>query len=83
MSATTETAANVQPVRFLEGEDPLRQPKPGIGLCLLGGGYCAMLFHLGALCRLNGHVRTGHVIGRLVKVQESAPRYRGRVELDL
>jgi NTE family protein len=29
------------------------QPKPGIGLCLSGGGYRAMLFHLGALWRLN------------------------------
>ena len=28
-------------------------PKQGIGLCLSGGGYRAMLFHLGALCRLN------------------------------
>jgi NTE family protein len=28
-------------------------PKPGIGLCLSGGGYRAMLFHLGALWRLN------------------------------
>lgn len=26
----------------------------GIGLCLSGGGYRAMLFHLGALRRLNG-----------------------------
>ncbi|HEX8464468.1 MAG TPA: patatin-like phospholipase family protein, partial [Abditibacterium sp.] len=28
-------------------------PKPGIALCLSGGGYRAMLFHLGALWRLN------------------------------
>jgi len=27
--------------------------EPGIGLCLSGGGYRAMLFHLGALWRLN------------------------------
>src|SRR5262245_28221555 len=27
--------------------------KPGIALCLSGGGYRAMLFHLGALWRLN------------------------------
>jgi NTE family protein len=29
------------------------QPSPGIALCLSGGGYRAMLFHLGALWRLN------------------------------
>jgi NTE family protein len=28
-------------------------PEKGIGLCLSGGGYRAMLFHLGALWRLN------------------------------
>jgi NTE family protein len=30
-----------------------REPSDGIGLCLSGGGYRAMLFHLGALWRLN------------------------------
>ena len=30
-----------------------RSPEPGIGLCLSGGGYRAMLFHVGALWRLN------------------------------
>src|SRR5262245_9868663 len=33
-------------------DDP-RQPQPGIALCLSGGGYRAMVFHLGALWRLN------------------------------
>ena len=28
-------------------------PRSGIGLCLSGGGYRAMLFHLGALWRLD------------------------------
>src|SRR5436190_4190633 len=28
-------------------------PEPGIALCLSGGGYRAMVFHLGALLRLN------------------------------
>src|SRR3989442_10811401 len=32
------------------GEDT---PEDGIGLCLSGGGYRAMLFHVGALWRLN------------------------------
>jgi NTE family protein len=30
-----------------------RDVRPGVGLCLSGGGYRAMLFHLGALWRLN------------------------------
>ena len=30
-----------------------REPEQGIALCLSGGGYRAMLFHLGALWRLN------------------------------
>ena len=29
------------------------KPKDGIGICLSGGGYRAMLFHVGALWRLN------------------------------
>ena len=29
------------------------KPKPGMALCLSGGGYRAMLFHVGALWRLN------------------------------
>jgi NTE family protein len=33
-------------------DDP-RAPEPGIALCLSGGGYRAMLFHLGAIWRLN------------------------------
>src|SRR5438477_11254264 len=33
--------------------DANRPPSPGIALCLSGGGYRAMLFHLGALWRLN------------------------------
>jgi len=40
------------PVNAIPGEDPDREPEPGIGLCLSGGGYRAMLFHLGALWRL-------------------------------
>lgn len=35
-----------------------RKPEEGIALCLSGGGYRAMLFHLGALWRLN---ETGHL----------------------
>jgi NTE family protein len=37
--------------RAPSGED--QGPLPGIGLCLSGGGYRAMLFHVGSLWRLN------------------------------
>ena len=30
-----------------------RSTEVGIGLCLSGGGYRAMLFHVGAILRLN------------------------------
>src|SRR6476661_1321616 len=33
--------------------DGAANPQDGIGLCLSGGGYRAMLFHLGALWRMN------------------------------
>jgi NTE family protein len=41
------------PVERSRDEQPERAPQPGIGLCLSGGGYRAMLFHVGALRRLN------------------------------
>ena len=44
--------ALTSPVRAIPG-DLGKIPQPGIGLCLSGGGYRAMLFHLGALWRLN------------------------------
>src|SRR6266699_6318861 len=39
----------------LASRDPeaFDQPEDGLALCLSGGGYRAMLFHLGALWRLN------------------------------
>jgi hypothetical protein len=45
---------NLHPVRVLPSDGPLSQPSPGMALCLSGGGYRAMLFHLGTLWRLNG-----------------------------
>jgi NTE family protein len=45
-------ARALEPVRELPGEEH-RPPGEGIALCLSGGGYRAMLFHLGALWRLN------------------------------
>ncbi|MDX6576091.1 MAG: hypothetical protein QOE96_2044 [Blastocatellia bacterium] len=44
---------NIHPVRLLPSDGPLSQPSPGMALCLSGGGYRAMLFHLGTLWRLN------------------------------
>ncbi len=49
--ATPNPQAIAQPVHDHPG-DPDR-PSPGIALCLSGGGYRAMLFHLGTLWRLN------------------------------
>ena len=40
------------PVELIPVDEPNGKPEPGIGLCLSGGGYRAMLFHLGALWRL-------------------------------
>src|ERR1700740_2394413 len=34
-------------------EKPSAEPTDGVGLCLSGGGYRAMLFHIGTLWRLN------------------------------
>ena len=41
------------PVRWIPPDEQSPPPAPGIGLCLSGGGYRAMLFHLGTLWRLN------------------------------
>ena len=41
------------PVRYLPTDDPNADPRGGVGLCLSGGGYRAMLFHAGALWRLH------------------------------
>jgi NTE family protein len=42
--------ALVSPVR---PDEDARAPQEGVALCLSGGGYRAMLFHVGALWRLN------------------------------
>jgi NTE family protein len=47
------TASPVSVVNTGSAHDDPRQPQPGIALCLSGGGYRAMVFHLGALWRLN------------------------------
>lgn len=44
----------LEPVENIEGEsEDKKKLNPGPALCLSGGGYRAMLFHLGALWRLN------------------------------
>jgi NTE family protein len=48
-----ERAAPVTIVDTGSAHDDPRAPQDGIALCLSGGGYRAMLFHLGALWRLN------------------------------
>jgi NTE family protein len=43
-------ASPESPVREIRATEEL---EPGIGLCLSGGGYRAMVFHVGVLWRLN------------------------------
>lgn len=40
------------PVQSIPGDEDRGGPGPGIGLCLSGGGYRAMIFHVGVLWRL-------------------------------
>jgi len=43
----------LSPVVDLEAREAAPSPSAGIALCLSGGGYRAMVFHVGALWRLN------------------------------
>ena len=52
LAADREFHVTNDPVRHIRGEAE-REPEPGIALCLSGGGYRAMMFHLGVLWRLN------------------------------
>src|SRR5690348_11208700 len=52
-SSTQAATTNLQPVRFISDAEKAKQPRSGTALCLSGGGYRAMLYHLGALWRLN------------------------------
>src|SRR5688572_29643903 len=47
------TSAPVNLIRTGSQFDAGDNPQPGTALCLSGGGYRAMLFHVGALWRLN------------------------------
>src|ERR1700694_5424734 len=53
INITRDAEENLHPVRVLPSDLSLSQPSPGMALCLSGGGYRAMLFHLGTLWRLN------------------------------
>src|SRR5450759_5607850 len=53
ISVSAEAEKNIHPVSVLPSDQPLSQPSPGMALCLSGGGYRAMMFHLGSLWRLN------------------------------
>ena len=51
-SSDITTLESIQPVSGAASA-PAGGPIPGIALCLSGGGYRAMIFHVGALVRLN------------------------------
>ena len=66
MAMTDQTRAAHQPIEPVSAETGNREldeaaasPTGGVGLCLSGGGFRAMLFHAGALARLNqlGYLR--------------------------
>ncbi|ONG54021.1 patatin [Pseudoroseomonas deserti] len=42
----------ISPIRPLPTDEETENPEPGMALCLSGGGYRAMVFHLGVLWRL-------------------------------
>jgi NTE family protein len=52
LATTGELHVTNDPVRHIRG-DADTQPGTGTALCLSGGGYRAMMFHLGVLWRLN------------------------------
>ncbi len=52
-SDVTDSLVDTLAEALSSDDEELAQPAPGIALCLSGGGYRAMLFHLGALWRLN------------------------------
>jgi NTE family protein len=64
MPTTARDPGRGSPVRTLPGEEREAPPPDGTALCLSGGGYRAMLFHLGVVRRLD---ETG-LLGRLDRV---------------
>jgi NTE family protein len=78
-----EEARPNSPVRWIPADEEREPPKSGIGLCLSGGGYRAMLFHAGALWRLNelGYLtrltRVSSVSGGSIAAAVLGQRWRG------
>lgn len=70
MTNATPTA-DTTPVRKIPG-DKGRQLKPGLAVCLSGGGYRAMVFHIGVLWRLN-EVGLLPDVKRFGRVPDGAP----------
>ena len=64
------------PVRIVDTGKP-ENVEPGVALCLSGGGYRAMLFHLGALWRLN-ELRACQLSARLERLGRLDHRGRAR-----
>ncbi len=86
-SATPGMAATTQ-----DGVAP--QPTTGVGLCLSGGGFRAMLFHTGAIVRLNqlgllstvtcvSSVSGGSIIAGVLGSRWTALEWRGGVATNL
>jgi NTE family protein len=63
VSVARSLSDTTDPVRWIPGDDEREAPS-GMALCLSGGGYRAMLFHLGVLRRLN----EGGVLPQLSRV---------------
>ena len=51
--STNQPSVPHLPVETIDTRSSHEGPAPGIALCLSGGGYRAMLFHVGSLWRLN------------------------------
>jgi NTE family protein len=83
----TQSAAEARaPVSFIPSDTPQREPEAGMALCLSGGGYRAMLFHLGAVWRINqlgllprlariSSVSTGSIVAGLLGLKWHALRF--------
>lgn len=52
-NTNAQLLAGSSPVDVVPDEATSSTPSDGIGLCLSGGGYRAMLFHVGTLWRIN------------------------------
>lgn len=53
MSTEADAGAPIADAPEIVPEEIVEEPEGGIALCLSGGGYRAMLFHVGAIYRLN------------------------------